>query len=84
MGVLLAVHAFVPVAAMHRRLAALGHALAAAPGFATRRQEVLRANEDGLATLARLARPTALGRRLLDDLAQLHAWSAAEFSSAGP
>lgn len=72
MGVLMAVHAFVPVAALHRRLAELEHPLAEGPHFARRRGEVLAANTHGLQTLRAKARPTATGRRLLADLEALH------------
>lgn len=72
MGVLLAVHAFVPVAVMHRELARLGHPLAQGPGFERRRAQVLASNQRGLEILEDLAEPTALGRRLLTDLRALH------------
>ena len=71
-GVLLAVHAFTPVAALHASLAASGHPLAQAPHFARRRQEVLEGNARGLETLEAMAEPTAAGRRLLADLRLLH------------
>ena len=40
-GVLLAVHAFVPVSVLHARLAEMGHPLSLDPQFARRRMEVL-------------------------------------------
>ncbi|MCB9759244.1 MAG: hypothetical protein H6739_05350 [Alphaproteobacteria bacterium] len=73
MGVLLAVHAFVPVAALHAGLAAAGHPIAAGPDFARRRREVLGSNAQGLAVLRDLAEPSALGARLLSGLEALHA-----------
>lgn len=72
MGVLLAAHAFVPVAALHAALAASDHPLAASPELARRRAEVLASNDAALATLRRLARPTAVGRRVLDALVASH------------
>ena len=72
-GVLMAVHAFVPVAALHLRLAELQHPLSRTAAFARRRSEVLGANAAGLATLREHAQPTALGRRVLDALESLHA-----------
>lgn len=72
MGVLLAVHAFVPVAALHRRLTELGHPLSAEPGFAERRDEVLALNAAGLDELRRLADPTPRGAALLRGLLELH------------
>lgn len=72
MGVLLAVHAFVPVAALHARLAEAGHPLAQGPDFARRRLQVLSGNARGLAIVQERARATALGRILVDELARLH------------
>lgn len=83
-GVLLAVHAFVPVAALHRRLEELGHPLAAGPEFSRRRREVHGANEHGLATLRELGRPTALGRRVLAALEALHAATRTESAPVDP
>lgn len=72
MGVLLAVHAFVPVAAMHARLAEAGHPLAQGPDFHRRRRQVLAGNARGVSIVVERARPTALGRTLVEDLARLH------------
>ena len=72
-GVLLAAHAFVPVAVLHHQLAALGHPLAASTRFEARRCQVLDGNARGLATLAEHARPTATGARVIAALADLHA-----------
>lgn len=70
-GVLFAVHAFVPVAALHLRLAEADHPLAHASGFVQRRQQVLHSNHDGLTTLEG-AHPTAWGTRILRELRALH------------
>ena len=59
-GVLLAVHTFVPVAALHLALAEAGHPLAQGPSFERRRAEVLSANAHGLSTLRELGKPTAV------------------------
>jgi HEXXH motif-containing protein len=72
LGVLMAVHAFVPVAALHLALAAIEHPVSRTPSFARRRAEVLAANERGLATLRELARPTLLGERVLAAIHELH------------
>lgn len=68
-GVLLAVHAFVPVAALH-------HALAPEYGedrsFGERRAQVLASNARGLKILRESGETTELGARLLRDLADLH------------
>lgn len=73
MGVLLAVHAFVPVAAMHLALAEQDHPLSRTPEFVRRRAQVLAGNEGGLQVLRERADPTPSGRRLLADLEELHA-----------
>jgi HEXXH motif-containing protein len=71
LGVLMAVHAFVPVSALHLRLAELGHPEAAGERFGARRAEVLAANADGLATLEAMAQPTRVGGRVLEALREL-------------
>jgi HEXXH motif-containing protein len=76
-GVLLAVHAFVPVAALHARLQDSGHPWCDRPGFERRMREVLAGNARGLQTLERLAEATALGGRLLFELRRLHDATAA-------
>ncbi len=73
MGVLLAAHAFVPVAMLHHRLAALGHPLSQTPHFARRRAQVLESNARGLSVIQEQGEPTALGARVVRDLAALHA-----------
>lgn len=72
MGVLLAVHAFVPVAALHARLAAADHPLARTARFDLRRREVLAGNARGLALVEDQGEPTAIGARLTSDLQRLH------------
>lgn len=73
MGVLLAAHAFVPVAAFHHGLAAIDHPLARDPQFAARRAQVLAGNAAGLATLRAHANLTPTGARVLAALDALHA-----------
>lgn len=77
MGVLLAAHAFVPVAEFHRRLAELGHELCVKESFTRRRSEVLESNRQALAALTEKARPTAIGQQVLGDLSGLHATTVA-------
>lgn len=67
-GVLLAVHAFVPVEALHDAWAAAGHPVAREEGFATRREQVRALNREGWETLRTHARPTEAGARLLEGL----------------
>lgn len=72
-GVLLAVHAFVPVAELYRRLDTAAHPLAQAPGFRERWRAIIAGNGSGLRTLQEHAQPTAAGRALLDELGALQA-----------
>ncbi len=72
MGVLLAAHAFVPVAALHQRLAALDHPLSQSPHFARRRAEVLDSNARSLTIVREQGEPSALGQRVVDALSALH------------
>jgi HEXXH motif-containing protein len=71
MGVLLAVHAFVPVARLHRGLAEAGHPIAAMEPFQMRREAVLASNADGLRTLYRLGQWTEQGARLRNALGRM-------------
>lgn len=73
LGVLLAAHAFVPVAEFHRKLAQLGHELGRGEAFMWRQKEVVESNARGLDVLREKARPTELGARVLRDLELLHA-----------
>jgi HEXXH motif-containing protein len=73
MGVLLAAHAFVPVAALHRALADAGHPLSTTPRFVRRRREVLENNAEALAVVQDRGEPTAVGARVLDALQTVHA-----------
>jgi len=79
-GVLLAVHAFVPVAVLHARLAAMEHPLANPDdeAFALRRAAVLVGNERGMRNCQELAKPTALGRKLMRAMQQVHDWTCAQ------
>lgn len=72
MGVLLAVHAFVPVAALHARLAAADHPSSRTPHFAKRRRDVLAGNQNGLLTVHELGEPTSSGSRVIAALQELH------------
>ncbi len=71
-GVLLAVHAFVPVAALHCALAEQGHPLADDPWFRRRRAEVLAGNERGIEILEDMGDWTQTGRTLRDAIRCLH------------
>jgi HEXXH motif-containing protein len=69
-GVLLAVHAFVPVALMYERMIAAGDPRARAAGFEARRREIVAGNEDGTRVLLEHAKPTPAGRALLAELSR--------------
>jgi HEXXH motif-containing protein len=68
-GVLLAVHAFLPVELLYARMRERGHALAGSPLFRERAAAIRKANEEGLGILERHARPTPVGNGLLAELA---------------
>ena len=72
MGVLLAVHAFIPVGALHERLAKLDHPLSRTHRFQERRAEVLAGNAGGLEVVERMADPTPMGAKIIADLRALH------------
>lgn len=63
-GVLLAVHAFVPVALLYQRMMAGGDARASE----RRLREIARINREGTDVLRAHARPTPVGKALLDEL----------------
>lgn len=70
-GVLLAVHAFLPVAALYAAMIearAPGHDH---PDFARRHAQVVQGNREGAAVLLEHARPTALGRAVLEEIERL-------------
>jgi HEXXH motif-containing protein len=72
MGVLLAVHAFVPVSALHWRLNSMDHPLSREPGFSGRQSAVLAGNATGLGIVQARGNPSATGRRVLVGLQALH------------
>lgn len=72
MGVLLAAHAFVPVAALHLALAEYAHPISETGQFAERRRQVLVGNTSALALLREHAVPTERGRKVIEDLTALH------------
>jgi HEXXH motif-containing protein len=70
MGVLLAAHAFVPVAELYRRLR---QATPDDPSLAGRLAEVVAANDEALGTLRRHGRFTSVGERIFEVLSRWHA-----------
>lgn len=71
-GVLLAVHAFVPVSAMHHRLLELDHPITHSERFPRRQAEVLAGNHHGLRAVVDNADATVVGLRLIDEMNALH------------
>lgn len=72
-GVLLAAHAFLPVATLYERMIASEHPWAADPGFRRRLAQIVRSNHQAVSTVVAAARTTAVGRGLVDELARLDA-----------
>ncbi len=70
-GILLAVHAFLPVAELYRRMRDGGHRLAARPGFAERLSEIDLKNHEGMDMLRAHAQLTPAGAALFGDLEAL-------------
>ena len=71
-GVLLAAHAFVPVAAMHLRLLESQSPLANGHEFEHRRKSVLASNQKAISTLKEKSRPSKRGANILNGLYALH------------
>lgn len=67
-GVLLAVHAFLPVARLYESMIAGG-----ATGLDARLRDIVRINREGTDVLLANARPTPVGGGLLDELGRWHA-----------
>jgi HEXXH motif-containing protein len=72
LGVLLAVHAFVPVAALHLAMRDAQDPASRGARAEARLAQVVRGNEEGLVMLERHARPTPDGGALLAELRALH------------
>jgi len=69
-GVLLAVHAFLPIARMYEKMIESKHALAESPAFRARYEEIVRINREGAEVVLANGKPTAVGRGLLDEIAR--------------
>jgi HEXXH motif-containing protein len=67
-GVLLAVHAFVPVARLYERMIEAGDPRTSDPGFARRYRDIASGNAEGMAVLREHAIPTEQGSELLEEL----------------
>ncbi len=67
-GILLAVHAFVPVARLYEKMLDAEHPMSRRDGFSKRYREIVRGNHEGIMTLSTNAETTPEGRSLLDEL----------------
>jgi HEXXH motif-containing protein len=70
-GILLAVHAFLPVAELYRRMRDGGHPWSAQPDFERRMSEIDLKNHEGMEMLRANAQFTPAGRALSDELETL-------------
>jgi len=71
-GVLLAVHAFVPVSALHHRLAELDHPVSQTERFPRRRAEVLAGNARGMKAVVENAEASPMGGKMIREMHALH------------
>jgi HEXXH motif-containing protein len=69
-GVLLAVHAFLPVARLYERMIEERHPLAASASFAERYRQIIALNHEGASVVLENAKPTRAGRAVLDEIAR--------------
>ena len=82
-GIALAVHAFLPVAELYRRMRDGGHPLAALPEFERRMAEIDLKNHEGMEMLRAHAGFTPAGRALFDDLEGLERRHLADRTARG-
>jgi|GEM_PF-516189 len=82
-GILLAVHAFLPVAELYRRMRDAGHPWAALAGFERRLSELDQKNHEGMEMLRAHAQLTSAGRAILDELQSLESRHLAERAARG-
>lgn len=82
-GILLAVHAFLPVAELYRRMRDAGHPFAARPDFESRMSELDLKNHEGMEMLRAHARFTEPGVALFADLEALERRHLAERTARG-
>jgi HEXXH motif-containing protein len=67
-GVLLAVHAFLPIARLYERMQVDGHAFAAHGSFGTRYRDIVAINQEGAGVVLEHGVPTPIGAGLLDEI----------------
>jgi hypothetical protein len=69
-GVLLAVHAFLPVARLYETMIAADVEASRSPSFHARFREIVALNDDGARVVLAHAVPTPIGRELLEEIAR--------------
>jgi HEXXH motif-containing protein len=69
-GVLLAVHAFLPVARLYEKMIETGHPLAQNAAFLARFEQIKQINAEGAAVVLENGRPTTIGKTLLGEIRQ--------------
>jgi HEXXH motif-containing protein len=76
-GVLLAVHAFFPVARLYQLMRAAGHEGTERSDFERRYAQIVKGNHEGAAVLLEHGQPTPIGAELLDEIRRWdqHDWS---------
>ncbi|MBI4051083.1 MAG: hypothetical protein HY400_01110, partial [Elusimicrobia bacterium] len=72
-GILMAVHAFLPVAVFYRKLKQAGHPVSLTPDFKRRLNEIDRQNQEGMDVLRAHADWTVLGQNIMEELETLDA-----------
>jgi HEXXH motif-containing protein len=82
-GILLAVHAFLPVADLYRRMRDASHPWAARPDFEQRMSELDLKNHEGMEMLRAHAELTPAGRAMFDDLEAMESRHLAERAASG-
>jgi HEXXH motif-containing protein len=82
-GIVLAVHAFLPVAELYRRMRDAGHPWAAQPDFERRMSELDLKNHEGMNMLRTHAQLTPAGRALFDELEALERRHLADRAARG-
>ncbi len=72
-GVLLAVHAFLPVARLYETMIEANDPLAQGASFEARYRDIVRINREGAEVVLEHAKPTRVGKGVLDEIARWHA-----------
>ena len=80
-GILLAVHAFQPVARLYERMIDAGAPESERPEFQARYRAIRRGNHEGVTVLLENAKPTAAGRALLEEMRRWDAHFSATVAS---